>query len=80
MGVGARVQLNKDKLKKEINNNTFRSLQKPVTPEVHRSMTSHFNVIKKCSQKVSNKGDVDYDKHTDSFKNPYKEKLVNRKY
>ena len=46
MGVGARVQLNKDKLKKEINNNTFRGLQKPVTPEGQRSMTSHFNVIK----------------------------------
>ena len=35
-------------------------------------MTLHFNFINKCDQKVSNKGDLDYDKHADSFKNPYK--------
>ena len=35
-------------------------------------MTSHFNVINKCGQKVSNKGDLDYNKHTDSVNYPYK--------
>ena len=33
-------------------------------------MTSHFNVINKCVQKLSNEGDVDYYKQTDSVKNP----------
>ena len=35
-------------------------------------MTSHFNVINKFCHKVSKKGDVDYYKQIDSFKNTYK--------
>ena len=72
-GIGARVKSHKAKLKKYTNYDTSRRIQKPGTPKGHRSMTSHFNVINKCGQKVSNKGDLDYDKHADSFKNPYKE-------
>ena len=53
MGIGARVQSHKAKINKETKNDTFRRLQKPVTPEGHMSMTSHFNVINKCGQKVS---------------------------
>ena len=62
MGIIARVQYHKSKLEKEANNYTFSRLQKPGTPESNRSMTSHFNVIKKCGQKVSRKGDVDSEK------------------
>ena len=71
MGVGSRVESHKSKLKKETSDDTFRRLQTPGTPEGHRPMKSHFNVIKKCRQKVSKQGDVDYDKHTDSVKKPY---------
>ena len=39
MGLGANVHSYKSKLKKKTNNDTFRRLQKPGTPEVHRSMT-----------------------------------------
>ena len=35
-------------------------------------MTAHFSFINKCGHKVSKKRDVDYYKHTDSVKNPYK--------
>ena len=72
MGVGSRVQSHKDKLKKETKYDTFRHLLYPGTPEGHRRITSHFNFIKKCGQKVSKKSGVDYDKQTDSIKNPYK--------
>ena len=34
-------------------------------------MKPHFNVIKKCGQKVSKQGDVGYDKQIDSINNPY---------
>ena len=37
-------------------------------------MTLHFNFINKCDQKVSNQGDVDYDKQIESANNPYKKK------
>ena len=47
-------------------------MQKPGTPEYHKYTTSHFSVIKKCGKKVSKKSGVDYDKQTDSIKNPYK--------
>ena len=72
MGLGSRVQSNKDKFKKETNNDTFRSLQNPGTPKRHRSTTSHFNVIQKYGHEVSNQGDVDYDKNKYSVKNRYK--------
>ena len=74
MGIEARVQSHKAKLEKETNGGIFKRLQKPLTPEGHRSMTSHFNVIKKCSQKVSKKYDVDNDKQIYSVKKPYKKK------
>ena len=70
MFIGDRVQSHKAKLKKETNNDTFRLIQKPGTPEGHRSMTLQFNVIKKCCQEVSKKGDVDYYKQTDIAKDP----------
>ena len=37
-------------------------------------MKSHSNVIKKCDQKASKQGDVDYDKQKNSVKNPYRKK------
>ena len=74
MGIGSRAQSHENKLKKETKYDTFRHHQNPGTPEGHRSMTSHFNFIKKFGHKVSKKGDVDYDKQTDSIKNPYKKK------
>ena len=70
MDIGARVQWHKSKLKTETNDDNLRNIQKLGTPENHRSMTSHFNIIKKCVQKISKKGDVYYDKQTDSAKNP----------
>ena len=60
MGIGARVQPQKAKLKKEADNDTLRRLQNTGTPEGHMSMTSHLNVIKKCGQKISKRGGVDY--------------------
>ena len=70
MGLISRVKSHKAKLKKYTNYDTSRRIQKPGTPKGHRSMTSHFNVINKCGQKVSNQSDVDDYKQTDSFKNP----------
>ena len=64
MRVGARVQSQKSKLKKETKDDTFMILQKSVTPEVHRSLTPHFNVINKYGQKVPKHGAVDYEQHT----------------
>ena len=37
-------------------------------------MISQLNVTNKCEKKVSKKGDVDYDKYTDSVNNPYSKK------
>ena len=70
IGVGARLQPHKAKLKKETNQDSLRRHQNPGTPEGNRSMTSNFNVIKKCGQNVYKQGDVDYDKQTDSVKIP----------
>ena len=67
--IGTRLQSHKDKLNKEANNETFRCLQNTGTPEVHSSMTSYFNVTKKCGHKVSEQGAVDDDKQTESVKN-----------
>ena len=72
MGIGAKFQSHKSKLNKETNDDTLNHIKNPGTPEGHRSMASNFNVIKKFGQKVSKKGYVYYDKHTDSDKNPYK--------
>ena len=74
MGIGARLQSHKAKLKKETSNYTFRCLQNPGRPNGHRSITSQLNVIKKCGQKVSKEGGVVDEKWTDIVKNPYKKK------
>ena len=74
MVIGDMTKTHKAKLKKETNDDNLTHIQNPGNPEGHRSMASHFNVIKKCGQKVSKQGDVDCDKHTDSAKNPYKNK------
>ena len=50
MVVGARLQQDKAKLKKETNDDTFRHMNNPGTPQGHRSMISHFNVITKRGQ------------------------------
>ena len=71
MVIGDMVQSHKDKLNKKTNDHNWRRLHKPGTPEGHRSMISHFNVINKCGQKVFNKGGVDYEKHIDSVNNTY---------
>ena len=70
MGIVSRVKSQKAKLKKETNYDYFRHLQNPGTPEGYRSMTSHFNVINKCGQKVPKKGAI--------VRNPYKKKQGNR--
>ena len=44
------------------------------TPEGHRSMKLHFNIIKKCGPKVYKQGYLDYYKQTGSVNNPYKKK------
>ena len=72
MGVGARVQSHKSRLKKKIDDVTFEHLKNPVNPERHRPMTLDFNVVNKFVRKLSNQGDVDHDKQTDIFKNLYK--------
>ena len=72
MGVGARVQSHKEKLNKETNDDNFGHIQKPRTTEGHRSVTSHFNIIKKHGQKVSNRDNLDYYKQTYSAKKLYK--------
>ena len=64
MGLVARVQTYKDKLKKEPNNVNLRHMQKTWTPQGHRSIKSHLCVIKKHGKKESNKVNVDTDKHT----------------
>ena len=74
MGIGAGVQSHKAKHKKETNDYTLRRLQKLGTPECHRPMISHLNIIKKCGHKVSNKGGVYYYKQIDSVNIPYKKK------
>ena len=53
-------------------------MQKPGTPEDHKNMTSHFNVIKKRDQRTRSKGNIYIDKHTQGIKDPYKTKLENR--
>ena len=59
MGLGAMGQTHKDKLKKKINDDNFRRMQNPGNPQGHRSMTSHFNIIKKRGNKEYNQGNVD---------------------
>ena len=63
MGLEYRVQIHKSKLKNETNDDTFRRIQNPGTPQGHMSITSHFNVIKKLGQNKSNQCSVDSDKH-----------------
>ena len=53
MRVGARVQSHTSKLKRETNDDIFRSLQKTGNPAGNRLMISNFNIIKKYGQKVS---------------------------
>ena len=77
MHVRAKVQSHKDKLKKETNNDNLNRIHKPRTPEVNRPMISHFNSMNKCGRKVSNQGDVDYYKQTDSVKNQNNKKRGN---
>ena len=72
MVFGDSVYSQKAKHNKETNDDTSRRTQKPVTPEGHRPMTSHFNIIKKCGHKLSKQDYLYYDKHIDSVKNPYK--------
>ena len=62
MGLVDKVKTHEDKLKKESNNDNFRSMHNPGTHQGHRSMTSHFNVINKCGPNVSNQGNLDSDK------------------
>ena len=74
MVIGASMQSHKAKFKKETSDDTLKNLQKTETSECHRSTTLHFNVINKYILKVSKKGDLYYEKYTDSIKNPYKKK------
>ena len=45
-----RVNKHKAKPKKETNDDTFRRINKPGTPQVHSSIEAHFNIIKKCGK------------------------------
>ena len=49
---------NKGKLNKDTNDDNFRPMQNPETPEKHNYMTSHFDVIKKHDQRKCNKGNI----------------------
>ena len=75
MGLGARVNNHKDKLKKDTNNDTLRPMQKPGRPEDRKSTTSHFYVTNKRGKRTQNQGDIDSDKQTQGIKNPHKKKL-----
>ena len=60
MSLGDRVHHHKAKLNNDINNYTLRPMQKPGTPEYHKSMTSQFNVINKYDQRKPKKGNIYY--------------------
>ena len=64
MGLQDRVHNHKAKPKKDNINNTFRPMMKPGTPEDHKSMTSHFDVIKKRYQSTRKQGKIDSYKYT----------------
>ena len=70
MGLGARAHTHKSELKKETNDDTLRHTKNPGNHQCHRSMTSHFNTIKKSVHKVSKKGNVNIEKQPDGVKNP----------
>ena len=74
MGVIARGQKHKAKIKKVTNDGTFRPMKKPGTTEYHKPMTSHFNIIKKNSQRGIKQVNYDSDKHAQGTKNVYKKK------
>ena len=68
----------KAKLKKDTNNDTFGPMQKPGIPEDHKSMTSHFDVIRKLDQSTRKQGNIYSYKQNQAINNPYKNKLENR--
>ena len=72
-----RVHTHKAKLKKDTNDDTFRHKHNPGTPEGHRPITSHFNIINKFVQKLSKQVNVDSDNHSDGVKNLNNITLVN---
>ena len=67
-----RVHNHKAKIKRDANDDTFRPMHEPGTPRYHKYRTSHFDVIKKCYMSTRKQGDIDYDKHTQVIKNPFK--------
>ena len=75
MNLVCMLQIYKDKINKETNNNDLRHMQNPGTPEDHRSIASHFNIINKRVKRSPNKGKLDFDKQTQVMNNHYKKKL-----
>ena len=71
MGLGARVHNHKDKLKKDTNNDTLRSMQNPGTSEENNSMTSHFDVTNTYGKRKHKQGNIDSDRQTQEIKKPY---------
>ena len=74
MGLGVKVHTHKTKIKKETKNDIFKHMHNIVTPQCHRSNTSHFNVINKHGKKESKQGNVYSDKHTEGSNKSYKHK------
>ena len=78
IGLGSRAHYQKAKIKKDTKNDNYGPIRKPRTPENHKSMISHYDVIRKRDQRTGNKGNIYSDNQTQGIKNPYKKKLENR--
>ena len=75
MIIGARLHENKAKTKKDSNNDTFRPMQNPGTPEDHKYMTSHLNLTNKHDQRTNKQGNIYPNKQNKRINNPYKKNL-----
>ena len=80
MGLVSTIKTHKAKLNKENNNDTSSNMQKPGTSQGHRSITYHFNLIKRRVQKESNRINIYDYKQTKGVNNPNKEKWQNSNY
>ena len=68
MDLGDRVHKHKVKLNKYTNSDTLGPMQKKVIPKYHMSMTSNFNVIRRCVQIAPNQVNVDSDQNKQVIK------------
>ena len=72
MGLGDRIKKHNFKLKKDANNDTFKTIQNPVKYLDHRSITLHLNLAKKFVQTKPKKGNRFNDNHITGINKPYK--------